>query len=127
MTTTIWDLSFPSSGLTQGPSVEMRGKRTIAILLASEDASQDDGREKAIAIVFCETEAFKITYRSAQPEWMLCAYDRLVDLGETKWLNDIRDELRRRGIRDETVRHLMINFDDGPSFEFVCRGYTIEE
>jgi hypothetical protein len=126
MNTTLWDLPVASTGFTHGPELEMRPKRAIAIRFAFDGVAHDDGREKTLALVFDGTEALKVTHYNARPEWMLVAYDRLVDLGETTWLLETRDELQRRGTSAHDVRHLMINFDDGPCFEILCRDHAVE-
>jgi hypothetical protein len=54
------------------------------------------------------------------------AYDRLIDRGVTAWLADVVANL---GLYDQDASglvHLMINFDDGPCYEFLCRGFRVE-
>lgn len=67
---------------------------------------------------------------------MLIAYDKIVDLGETSWLAEVRNQLRQCGEEALTsfsytlpdqLSHLMINFDDGPCYEFICESFQVEE
>jgi nicotinamidase-related amidase len=58
---------------------------------------------------------------------MIGTYDRLSDLGRTQWLDGIRQQLSRFGDDVQALRHLMIYFDDGPCYEFICRSFKIEE
>ena len=71
----------------------------------------------------------------AGPE-MRIAYDKIVDLGETSWLTEVKNQLRRYGDLVlsspshgplEQLAHLMINFDDGPCYEFICRSFRFEQ
>jgi hypothetical protein len=54
------------------------------------------------------------------------AYDTLVDLGETEWLTHVREQLATDADDLSELRHLMIYFDDGPCFEFICKSFQTE-
>jgi len=58
---------------------------------------------------------------------MLAAYDKLVDRGNTPWLNKVRANLVNNGARAEGLTHLMINFDDGPAYEFICISFRLDQ
>lgn len=48
---------------------------------------------------------------------------KLVDLGETDWLEFIRVRLANSGPCDpdpKRLRHFLVNFYEGPSYEFIC-------
>jgi hypothetical protein len=81
-----------------------------------------------VVLVFEGVEAFKVTHYHARSDAMLEAYARLIDLGRTPWLSEVCANLERhRDDRGTTgLAHLMINFDDGPCYEVVCRSYRIE-
>lgn len=87
----------------------------------------DDGESLNIRLSFERVEAFKCTYHYACTVEMVETYDRLTDLGETGWLDSVRRQLSGTGEDVDSLRHLMIYFDDGPCYEFICRGFRVEE
>lgn len=56
---------------------------------------------------------------------MVEAYDKVVDCGETKWLNSIKKQLAEYKDNTSDLRHLMIYFDAGPCYEFICRSFRV--
>lgn len=123
MVKTLWQLPVPSTSLLEdGPAFEKRVRREIALRLSYET---DEGVE-VVVLVFEAVEAFKVTYYCARGDWMLAAYDRLVDLGQTPWVRELTDNLERHGLDPGGLNHLMINFDDGPCYEVVCRSHRLE-
>src|SRR5215213_10417082 len=94
----------------------------------------EGGDEGDLKIVFAQVEAYKCTYYFARTEKMLIAYDKVVDLGETSRLVEVRNRLREYGDSlslpsgpPHQLSHLMINFDDGPCYEFICQDFSIEQ
>jgi hypothetical protein len=65
-------------------------------------------------------------YRAGDPS-MLEAYDKLVDRGSSAWLEEVRSNLKRNGGEPKGLVHLMLGFDDGPTYEVVCRSFRIDE
>lgn len=123
MAKTIWQLPVPSTALLDGgPVFEKRARREIALRMSYET---DDGGE-VVALVFEGVEAFRVTYDRARGDWMLEAYDRLVDLGQTSWLSEISGNLTQHGADAAGLAHLIINFDDGPCYEVICRSHRLE-
>jgi hypothetical protein len=58
---------------------------------------------------------------------MLEAYDKLVDRGLSAWLEEVQANLKQNGGEAQGLVHLMMNFDDGPTYEVVCRSFRVEE
>jgi hypothetical protein len=102
----------------------MRLGREVALRLSYE---AEDDELRTSAIVFQGVEAFKCTYYRARDASMLEAYDTLVDRGPSAWLREVCVNLRENGGDQQGLSHLMIDFDDGPTYEVVCRGFRIEE
>jgi hypothetical protein len=50
----------------------------------------------------------------------------LVDLGETEWLSEVAASLQQHHEDTTGLVHLMINFDDGPCYEVICRSHRLE-
>jgi hypothetical protein len=49
-----------------------------------------------------------------------------VDQGQTSWLGEIVENLKQHGGDAATLAHLIINFDDGPCYEVICRSHRLE-
>jgi hypothetical protein len=118
-----WTLPVPSTALLGGgPVFRKRPGREIAIEYAYED---DDG-ERQETLVFQGVEAFRCRYRTALGRECVEAYDTLDDRGSTPWLDEIRGDVSMHGENATGLMHLMITFDGGPCYEFVCRGFRID-
>lgn len=123
MVTTRWKLPVPSTALLgSGVVLEKRQGRQVALGMRYES----EGSEEALAVIFEGVEAFKMTYDGARDDSMLEAYDRLIGLGRTPWLVEVTENLRRHGENATGLHHLMIDFDDGPCYEVICRSHRIE-
>jgi hypothetical protein len=121
----LWTLPAPSTALLgSGPVLEIRPKRDVAISFAYE---ANDDSHCTNCLVFHGVEAFKCTYYLARDASMLEAYDKLVDRGPGAWLQEVCANLKKNGGEAQGLIHLMINFDDGPAYEVVCRSFHIEE
>ena len=120
----LWSLPVPSTSLLDGgPMLEKRLGRELAIKFSYET---EEGPNESRALVFRGVEAFKCTYLGARSAAMLTAYDTLVDCGVTSWLTELRENLVRAGADVGELQHMMINFDDGPAYEVVCRSFSTE-
>jgi hypothetical protein len=121
---TLWELPVPSTAiLGSGPRFEKRQGRVCALVF---DIEEKDDQTASIQIVFTGVEAFKCTYFNACEVDALKAYDKLVDRGRTEWLANVEHNLTRMADAASGLAHLMIYFDDGPCYEFVCRGFEIK-
>ena len=114
----VWKLPFPSSGLS-GVDFQKLPGRVCALTC-------DDGENSPVRVVFEGVEAFKCTHLKACTVEMVETYDRLSDLGRTEWLESVREQVSVFGEDVDALRHLMIFFDDGPCYEFICRGFKVE-
>jgi hypothetical protein len=122
--TTLWTLPVPSTALLGGgPVFEVRPKREVALRFSYE--GEDDARRSG-TVVFQGVEAFKCTYYRARDGSMHEVYDKLVDRGSSTWLEEVRANLRKNGGDAEGLVQMMMNFDDGPAYEVVCRSFRIE-
>ena len=122
----LWQLPFPSSWGGGTKLIELP-QRSLALMV-------EGGDEGDLRITFQQVEAYKCTYYLARTDEMLIAYDRLVDMAETDWLIRIRDRLQDHGVYlsapsgpPNQLKHLMINFDDGPCYEFICQSFDVEQ
>jgi hypothetical protein len=137
MTTTLWTLPIPSTAIDDGPHFSERMGREVSLEMTHEsdplntdygnDSRGDTAREVRTTLTLEGVEAYKCSYMTACTDAMLPAYDRLIDCGDTDWLRDVSAENTRQMYSPEGLRHLMIYFDDGPCYEFVCRSFRAEQ
>jgi hypothetical protein len=125
MSDVLWELPVPSSQWTRGPSFAALMKRQCEL---SYFVESDDGDRKA-SIIFDGVEAYRCTYMTARSVAMIrAAYDRIVRLGETEWLVEVRQAVHefysRRRSAPPMLQHLMICVDDGPCYEIICTTFT---
>jgi hypothetical protein len=124
MNRVLWEMPVPSSALTRGPSFAALLKRECELSFYVES---DDGDKKA-GILFDGVEAYKCTHMTARSVEMInTAYDKLVRLDDSPWLAEVKANssayyTKRQGAPKE-LQHLMICFDDGPCYEFICIGF----
>ncbi len=120
--TTIWELPVPATAVEHdSPTLKFHTRRRLEIAISYRDA---DDNLKSAALQFDNVAAFKCTYLPALTTGMITAgYGRLVDLGASEWLANTRQspplEVR--------LRHLLICFDDGPCYEFLCESFAVTE
>ncbi len=107
-------ISQPSSGRS-GDSLSVLPKRDYNLSVAHEDAVDE--------LLFRRVEAVRITHYRACNLEMVTAYDRVVDLEESPWLNEVREQLQRANEPLSDLRHLRLYLDDGPCYEFICHGF----
>jgi hypothetical protein len=115
----------PSTALLSGgPIFEKRFGRELGLSFSYE---RPDDVVRNGTLVFEGVEAFKCTYYRARDASMLEAYDKLLDRGASAWLEEVRTNLTKHGGEADGLMHLMIGFDDGPTYEILCRSYRIDE
>ena len=114
----LYKLPFPSSGLSGVSFCKLMG-RTCSLLL-------NDGENIPVRIVFEGVEAYQATYYRACTLEMIKAYDKVCDVGRTKWLTEVQSQLERYDKSATELHHLRIYFDDGPCYEFICKAFHIE-
>lgn len=126
MAQTLWTLPVASTALLNGSTFQKLPRRACALLCEYED---DSDRTLSLKLLFDGVEAFRCTYHGAcSPEMIRNAYDKVVDIGATEWLNTVQGQLVTYGSQNvDKLKHLMIYFDDGPCYEFICRTFGVEE
>ena len=125
MAQTVWNLPVPSTALLSGAAFHQLLGRTCALAGEYED---DDDNVVSLKMLFEGVEAFKCTHDTAVTVEMIeTAYDQVADLGSTEWLTQIESQLVSSRKDAKGLRHLMIYFDVGPCYEFICRSFRTEE
>jgi len=117
---TLWTLPVASTALLGGVVFNKGMGRLCTLSFSYEGESESVSGQ----LRFQGCEAFRVTYSTAcTADNISAAYDKLVDLGETDWLREVRTITARTTQNVSRLRHLMIYFDDGPAYEFVCRDF----
>lgn len=122
MSDVLWTFPVPPSALTRGPVLTGLPGREYDLAFHIESES---GGEKRIALRFGDVEAYKCTHLAPMSKEMISnAYGKLTRLGSTPWFEEVVERSSRHyAIRKQPpkeLQHLMICFDDGPCYEFVC-------
>ena len=99
--------------------VRQLGRREVEVSVA-------DGEQPTQCLLFGGVESFRTTYHHSCTREMVDAYDRVVELPQTTWLEEVRQQLVGVGDSAEGLRHLRIYLDDGPCYEFICRSFRVE-
>lgn len=124
MVLTLWKPPVPSTAFHREARFKVLLGRTCALTFECEDS---DDKMVSISLLFEGVEAFKCTYYYAcTVEMIETAYDKVVDVSSSSWLTDIKTQLIRSERSTSDLRHLMIYFDDGPCYEFICRAFRAE-
>ncbi len=125
----VWRLPAHSTVLVEEPELVFKLGRECAVSYQSED---DFNSELKSYLTFEDVQALKVNYLgSVRVDIIRAAYDRLVDWGESSWLLEIRTMcsgfFAMRNNDPVSLKHLVIYFDDGPSYEFICTGFRLEK
>jgi hypothetical protein len=59
------------------------------------------------------------------PDFASIAYDKVVELQDSRWLAELRARIQSRPTKMDVseLRHLAVMFDDGPYYDFICRNF----
>ncbi len=93
--------------------------------LSYEYESETNGSVVSEKLTFDDVESFRCTYYVACDVEMIQAYDRVLNLGRSKWLEQLKNNLDANKWNSSGLKHLRIFFDDGPCYEFICRSFEV--
>jgi hypothetical protein len=119
----IWKMSIPSTTLLEGVKFSMLLGRKCSLEYSYE--GEENFSSVFEILIFDGVESFKCTYYKACSLEMIEAFDKVVDVGNSDWLSEIRQNLLRAKANSENLKHLRIYFDDGPCYEFICRSFEV--
>lgn len=122
----LWKLPVPATGLLESPRFEQLPQHECELSMRLEDP--DSGKAVQVSLRLEGVEAYRCTYLPAlSAEMINTAYGRLINLGATSWLKEISNQVHaywaERKRSPHTLSHLMICFDDGPCYEFICSSF----
>jgi hypothetical protein len=120
----VWELPVASTAFLEGITFAKLLGRSCSLETSMEGAGTE---MKQLLFFFEEVEAFKCTYYEARSPAMSDAYDRIIEYENSAWLTEIKAQLSRNvRVVTSNLKHYMINFDDGPCYEFVCRKIEVQ-
>ena len=117
MVTELWKLPGPSSARFREELHKLGGRECLLTCMFDSDGTD------SFHMTFEGVESFKATYHRACNGLMIEAYDRIVNVGSTPWLEEVSTQLSQQGEDNSGLQHLMFYFDDGPCYEFICRSF----
>jgi hypothetical protein len=122
MSEILWKIPVPATALINDPMFSQLPKHQCSLSFEIED-EENEGIE-LITLLFDGVEAFRCTYLAGLTmEMVNTAYGKLVNLYKTDWLQQIQQTSNERGRPFQELMHMMICFDDGPCYEFICRNF----
>ena len=125
MKKTIYELPVPATALFNIPEfqVPIPGK---CVLICEYESETDENMKVVLTMTFGRVEAFKCTYYMACSFEMYDAYAKVVDYGNTEWLEEVKTNMSEADLDTQSLSHLAIYFDDGPACEFICEEFRAE-
>lgn len=125
MSETIYKIPVPSTAFLEGVKFSMDLGRKTSLSYSYEDENSEIYSVINEKLIFDGVESFKCTYYNACSLEMLKAYDKVVDLGKTDWLKEIKQNLSNSGENLDSLKHMRIYFDDGPCYEYICKNFEV--
>jgi hypothetical protein len=124
MPETLWESPTPSSAFAHGVALANLPRRECELAFWVEDG--DDWSRRSL--IFEAVVAYKCTHLpSLKPSMVKAAHDKVVSLKYSAWLRDSLPKARRffrgQGRTTPQLRHLVVSFDQGPCYEFICEGF----
>ncbi|WP_322023562.1 hypothetical protein [Burkholderia sp. BCC1977] len=117
----LWQLPVPASALLKSPEFVVLPRRECELRLSIED---EEGEATDCTLRLSGVEVYKCTFMtSCTADMFKLAYGKLVSL-DSDWLDKVRIAGRKDSKTIAALQHLMITFDDGPCYEFLCTSWS---
>ena len=124
----LWAMPVPATAIMRGPMFKKLMGRQCEIWFSIEGEA---GEEQGITLVFDGVEAFKATSMtslgSIDRELLNQAYANLISVNASSWLAEVTRSRAKYAaasrMKPVELHHLMICFDDGPCYEFICSDF----
>ena len=117
----LWRLSVAATSLMREPSFQTLPKRECVISFSVEGP---EGFPEEQSLRFDGVEAYRCTFLTSCSAGMFkIAYGKLVSLSRSPWLTEILETYQKNARAPRRLHHLMICFDDGPCYEFICNSF----
>lgn len=117
----LWKMPDPSSARVGTHFIEESGRTCIVICNFSPDSTH------SYRIRFEGVECYRGWYdATCRLELISEGYDRVTEVLQSDWKDEAIRALKKWGRDVSGLKHLMIYFDDGPAYEFICRSFEAE-
>jgi hypothetical protein len=132
MNRTLWEIPVPVTSIIRDPVLKERTKRQCEIAFSFEAKT---GEEKFETLVFEAVEALKCTYLtslgSIDRDLRRQSYGSVISISKSPWLEELKKSYIKycasAKLTPKDLQHLMITFDDGPCYEFICVTFRAAE
>src|SRR5262249_5123005 len=126
MSQVLWRLVTAPTALFGDPQFSALSERRCELSFNYEGDSVEN--MTSVSLLFEGVEAFRCTHLSScSAEMFRQPYGQLIDLEKTGWLKEVVPLYTKHrnayGKPVKDLRHLMICFDDGPCYEFICTSF----
>ena len=120
----VWTLPVPSTALLEFTNLTVVSPQICVI----DCEYEGDDAIVSLKLIFDEVESYRVTFHEAcNSEMINLSYDVVADVGSSDWLSLVALSIKGHGGNAQGIRHLMIYFDEGPGYEFICRAFRVEE
>ncbi len=119
----LFTLPVTSTALLSDAKFTMHSQRKCSLEYSYE--SEKDFSVVFEQIIFDGVESFKCTYYKSCSIEMIEAYDKVLKVENSTWLEEIIRNLSNAQADARNLKHLRIYFDDGPCYEFVCQSFEV--
>ena len=123
MVSAVYTIPVPSTAFFKGAEFSMLLGRKCSLKYSYEGVNEYSVIFEEL--VFDGVESFKCTYFKACSLEMHYAYDKVLNVDLTQYLNEVVNSLSQSNADSKNLKHLRIYFDDGPCYEFICRSFEV--
>ncbi len=127
----LWALPVPLSSIIRGPFFAEHLKRECEVSFTIEGS---DGKELPVSLRFGSVQGYRCTMLyslgSIAGSLRNDSYGKVISVENSQWLAEARKSYGYycsiRRISEVELQHLMITFDDGPCYEFICGAFRAQ-
>jgi hypothetical protein len=124
----LWKMSVSVTSIIKGPYFRVLPSRQCEVSFSIES---EGGGEKTEALLFAAVEAFRCTYLTSlgaiDADLRRQSYGAVISVRESTWLDTVRESYIQycasARLTAGKLQHLVITFDDGPCYEFICESF----
>jgi hypothetical protein len=106
----MFDIKELAQNFMHSPKIEKRDKDSILMF----DYETDTGEYKWTGITFKDTIDIRCTKEKDVSEYMVRAYNSVVEVKNSNWINHIN-------VKEGNYKHYLVYFDGYGAYEFICK------
>ncbi len=117
----LWTFPDPSAPLVGDPHLSPLGE-TCLVEFSFQIAER---RSEAVSLLFDRVASYRCTLRQAlSPPVLRTFQGRLTEITGSAWKDEVLAALMDNGTPPSSpLRHLVICFEEGPCYDFICGGF----